>query len=201
MAPQTLSRIPRMPEIDDEDEELTEDQKKQMEMFEKIFGGTEFDRKLDSFIDSQLKAGVDYETIMKNAMNGSMPGMDGQTPFDSTKTEMEFDPSKFKLDPEVMEAFKGLMNERQGDADMAKFFNQMMNDPEKMEEMVHSVKGEEAQEPHIIDVDPEEEEDLAALKRSTASERIESGYTQTSKEEVKESSKAIFAHMPKKRKE
>jgi|LauGreDrversion4_2_1035121.scaffolds.fasta_scaffold245958_3 hypothetical protein len=55
-----------------------------MQMFEKVFGGTEFDRKLDSFIDSQLKAGIDPETIMKTAMNG-MPGVDGKDPFESGK--------------------------------------------------------------------------------------------------------------------
>ena len=92
-----------------------------MQMFEKVFGGTEFDRKLDSFIDSQLKAGIDPETIMKTAMNG-MPGVDGKDPFESGKQEVEFDPSKFKLDPEVMEAFKQLMEERQGDQDLEQFF-------------------------------------------------------------------------------
>jgi hypothetical protein len=34
------------------------------------------------------------------------------------------------------------------------------------------MNGEEANKEQIIDIEPEEEEDLAALKRSTASDRI-----------------------------
>ena len=41
---------------------------------------------------------------MKNAMNG-MPGIDNENPFKDGNKEVEIDPSKFKIDPEVMEAF------------------------------------------------------------------------------------------------
>lgn len=78
--PKSLSAFPKMPQMNIEDEEMSEEQKQQIAMFEKMFGGTDFDRKLDVFIDKQLAAGVDMETIMKNAMNG-MPGIDGENPF------------------------------------------------------------------------------------------------------------------------
>lgn len=72
MMPPNMMKFQNMGGAED-DENMSEEQKEQMKMFNTMFAGTDFDKKLDAFIDKQLESGMDMETIMANAMKG-MPG-------------------------------------------------------------------------------------------------------------------------------
>lgn len=79
------------------------------------------------------------------------------------------------------------MSEKENDPDIEKFMKQMMQDPEKLKSLQDQ---EEDPTVQIVDVDSEDQEDLAALKGAKASD------TQASSAEIRASAQNIFGSKP-----
>lgn len=161
-----------MPPFDENDPQFQEAMKNFAKLDEFI-AGTEFDKKLDEFIEKQLASGVQVDELLNSAMKNMKP-MNAKNPDDPFKDgeKVEFDPSKLQIDPELFSSFKEMMNERSENPEMADAFKEMLKmQPESLKEMAKGPAGFKFQEETtVIDIDEEDQEDIEALKGTKASD-------------------------------
>lgn len=121
--------------------------------------GSDFDAKLDAFIEKQLMQGVDMETILANAVKDMQQGK--TTPVVGGGDDAEFDPSKLNIDEELFKSFQQMINERNDDPQMQKMLRELMNDPGVLKDIN---AGGEDDAIEVETMDQEEMDDLESLK-------------------------------------
>ena len=175
------------PGVDPNDPEFQE-MLKNFGAMNNLIQGSDFEKNLDNFLDQQIAQGVDPEDILKNTLKNYQRTED---PYGEEGKQVEFDPSKLMIDPQLMESFNAMMKERENDPEYQKMIKEMMSDPQMQENFLHDrsddddnyerANAKSAQT--IIDLDDDEMKDL---------EELRSADTKSSREELEDTAKNIF---------
>ena len=82
---------------------------KSMEVFDNFVKGSDFEKKLDAFLQEAMIKGKNPEDILREAMSEYQRDDDPFESEEAKKNGVEFDPSHLKIDKDLFKSFEEMM--------------------------------------------------------------------------------------------